>query len=130
MTASVRSQRHSRRPGDDWNPVTKLRAVRARSTLRGAGRVNPPDAISTLKRGRPDLIVLDPQMIGLDGLRLLKQIRTLDATIPVVVVTGKQAAQEAPVVLKTGVFAYVPKPCDFASLDHLIALAPTDASNR
>jgi len=91
---------------------------------------NPAEAISTLKQGRPDLIVLDPQMKGLDGLRLLEQIRVIDATIPVIVVTGKQASHDAAEVLKTGVFAYMPKPCDFAALEHLVALAPADTSHR
>jgi len=44
-------------------------------------------------------------MKGLAGLRLLEQIRVLDATIPVIVVTCKQAAHDATEVLKAGVFA-------------------------
>jgi len=84
---------------------------------------HPAEAIPTLTQGRPDLIVLDPQMKGLDGLRLLKQIRVIDPSIPVIVVTGQQTSREAVEVLKAGVFAYVPKPCDGTALEHLIALA-------
>ena len=49
-----------------------------------------------------DLIVLDPQIKGLDGLQLLKLIRAADQTLRVIVVTGKQETREAAEVLKDG----------------------------
>jgi len=84
---------------------------------------NRHEAVSAMKRGRPDLIVLDPQLKELDGLQLLKQIRVIDPAIPVIIVAGTQKTQEAVEVLKVGVFAYVPKPCDFPRFEHLVALA-------
>ena len=84
---------------------------------------NRREAVSAMNGGRPDLIVLDPQMKELDGLQLLKQIRVIDQAIPVIIVTGTQQTQEAVEVLKVGVFAYVPKPCDFPRFEHLVALA-------
>jgi DNA-binding NtrC family response regulator len=87
------------------------------------------EAVSVMTRGRPDLIVLDPQMKGLDGLQLLKQLRVTDRTIPVIIVTGEQTTHEAVEVLRTGVFAYVPTPCDFPRFEHLVALALSDAVN-
>ena len=62
-------------------------------------------------------------MKELDGLQLLKQIRVIDQAIPVIIVVGTQKTQEAVEVLKAGVFAYVPKPCDFTRFEHLVALA-------
>ena len=90
---------------------------------------NHGEAVSAMKRGRPDLIVLDPQMKGLDGLQLLKQLRVTDRTIPVIIVTGEQTTHEAVEVLKAGVFAYIPTPCDFPRFEHLVALALSDAVN-
>jgi DNA-binding response OmpR family regulator len=84
---------------------------------------NGGEAVSAMKRGRPDLIVLDPQLKELDGLQFLKQIRVIDQAIPVIIVAGRQKTQEAAEVLKVGVFAYVPKPCDFTRFEHLVALA-------
>jgi len=83
---------------------------------------NAAEAAAALKHGRPDLILLDPQMKGLKGLTLLKQVRALDSSIPVIVVTGKQPLGAVVEVLHAGVFAYVPKPCDFQQLEHLVAL--------
>ena len=56
---------------------------------------NRREAVSAIKRGRPDLIVLDPQLKELDGLQLLKQIRVIDPAIPVIIVAGTQKTQEA-----------------------------------
>lgn len=83
---------------------------------------NAAEAAAALKHGRPDLILLDPQMKGLKGLTLLKQVRALDSSIPVIVVTGKQPLGAVVEVLHAGVFAYVPKPCDFQQLEHLVGL--------
>lgn len=90
---------------------------------------NHGEAVSAMTRGRPDLIVIDPQMKGLDGLQLLKQLRVNDRTIPVIIVTGAQTTHDAVGVLKAGVFAYVPTPCDFPRFEHLVALALSDARN-
>jgi DNA-binding NtrC family response regulator len=90
------------------------------------------EAAAALRRGRPDLILIDPQMTGLNGLELLKQMRALDRSIPVIVVAGKQATAAVVEVLNLGVFAYVPKPCDFQQLEHLVALvfgAPSRAAS-
>ncbi len=83
-----------------------------------------PAAAAALRDGRPDLIVLDPQIRGLDGLQLLRQIRTVDRTIPVIVVTDRREARAVEEVLATGVFAYVPKPCEFVSFEHIVGLVP------
>ena len=83
---------------------------------------NGAEAASVLRRGRPDLILLDVQMKGLDGLALLKQVRAVDRTIPVIVVTGRQNGRSISEALAAGIFAYAPKPCDFVQLEHLVGL--------
>ncbi|HBH02739.1 MAG TPA: hypothetical protein DDZ42_12590 [Candidatus Rokubacteria bacterium] len=83
---------------------------------------NGAEAARVLRRGRPDLILLDVQMKGLDGLALLKQVRAVDRTIPVIVVTGRQNGRSLSEALSAGIFAYAPKPCDFIQLEHLVGL--------
>jgi DNA-binding NtrC family response regulator len=66
--------------------------------------------------GRTYVIVLDPQMKGLDSLELLKQ-------------PGEQTTHETVEVLKAGVFAYLPTPCDLPRFEHIVALALSNAVN-
>ncbi|MEK7387287.1 MAG: response regulator [candidate division NC10 bacterium] len=90
---------------------------------------NGAEAAQALRGGRPDLILIDPQMKGVDGLALLKQVRALDRSIPVIVVTNRQAKTVAAEVLQLGAFAYVPKPCDYLQLEHLVGLVFSGAFN-
>src|SRR2546422_6800893 len=75
------------------------------------------DATMVLLRGRYDLVVLDMHMPRMGGLELLKQIRGLGVTVPIIMITGNQDVRAAAQALSGGVFAYVPKPFDFKQLD-------------
>jgi len=81
-----------------------------------------PEIAAALWQGPPDLLLLDPQLTNVSGLELLQQVRRFDASLPVIVVTGKQSGRVADEVLKAGVFAYVPKPCGYEQLEHLVGL--------
>jgi len=82
------------------------------------------DGYRAFLRQRPDLVLLDMNMPGMDGLQLLKQIRALDGSVPVMMVTANQSTRSAAEAHTTGIFAYVPKPFDFRHLDLLVGLVP------
>ncbi|MDP3791744.1 MAG: response regulator [Candidatus Omnitrophota bacterium] len=46
------------------------------------------DALNTVKTDKPDAVLLDIMMPGTDGIAVLKQIRALDAKLPVFMVTA------------------------------------------
>lgn len=50
---------------------------------------NGSQAFGAMLRRRPDLIVLDLNLPGLPGGDVLRAFRELDATIPIVVITGQ-----------------------------------------
>jgi two-component system, NtrC family, response regulator HydG len=83
---------------------------------------NGPEIAAALRQGPPDLLLLDPQLTSVSGITLLQQVRRFDASLPVIVVTGPQPGRAADEVLKAGVFAYVPNPCGYEQLEHLVAL--------
>jgi DNA-binding response OmpR family regulator len=61
---------------------------------------------------RPDLILLDLMMPGLDGLEVCRRLRANDATsgIPIVMVTARAEESDAVVGLSVGADDYVKKP--------------------
>jgi len=80
-------------------------------------------ALKLIRARRPDLILLDIQMPGLNGLEVMKRIQSVDPKPVVIVVTADADTDVAAQAMTQGAFSYVPKPFDFQYLDHLVAVA-------
>jgi len=80
-------------------------------------------ALKLIRSRRPDLILLDIKMPGLNGLEVMKRIQTVDPKPVVIVVTADADTDVAAQAMTQGAFSYVPKPFDFQYLDHLVAVA-------
>lgn len=67
-------------------------------------------AVEKIGEKRPDAVVTDLQMPGMNGLELLEEIRKLDETIPVVFMTAYGTVETAVDAMRKGAFDYVTKP--------------------
>lgn len=83
---------------------------------------NGADGLQAVRRRRPDLVILDVDMPGMNGVEVLKRIRALDPTVPVIMLTGTDDVAVAAQILKEGASSYAPKPLNFKYLDHLVAM--------
>ena len=81
------------------------------------------DSLEAVRRSRPDLVLLDIALPDLNGLDVLKLIRTIDARVPVIMITGTRDAKAAAEAIALGAFAYIPKPLEVAYIDNLVAAA-------
>ena len=83
--------------------------------------VNGTEALASVLRQRPDLVLLDINMPRMNGVEVLKDIKKIDESITVIMVTANEQVALAADALKSGAFGYVPKPFDFRYLDHMVA---------
>ena len=76
-----------------------------------------------LKRGKPDLILMDIQLPGLDGLALTKRLKQEPATrdILVVALTAHAMKGDRDRILEAGCCGYLPKPIDIKELTSQVA---------
>ena len=74
-------------------------------------------AIDLIKSQTPDVVVLDLMMPGIGGLGILKQIKSMEINIPVILLTGYGSNEMTIEGINLGAFDYVLKPCN---LDDLI----------
>ena len=68
-----------------------------------------PSALATVRQRRPDLVVLDLGLPGLDGLDLTRELRR-DSTIPIVMLTARDDELDKLLGLELGADDYMTKP--------------------
>jgi CheY-like chemotaxis protein len=109
----------------DDNPINlKL----ARVVLRDAGFevravMNATEALADIAVAPPDLILMDIQLPGMDGLTLTRRLKANDATsrIRVVAMTAYAMKGDAGKALAAGCDGYLTKPIDTRTLPSTVA---------
>jgi EAL domain-containing protein (putative c-di-GMP-specific phosphodiesterase class I)/AmiR/NasT family two-component response regulator len=98
----------------DDDPI--LLRVHARALARGQFQVetapNGDAAVKILERAPFDVILSDIDMPGMNGIRLLERVRTLDLDVPVILVTGAPSVETAIQAIERGALRYLVKPVE------------------
>ncbi|MES2760620.1 MAG: response regulator transcription factor [Bacteroidota bacterium] len=74
------------------------------------------DAMSSINKFKPDLILLDIMLPVLDGIEIYKQLKNLKINTPVIFLTAKNNVQDKIEGLKLGADDYITKPFDLEEL--------------
>ncbi len=69
---------------------------------------------------KPDLILLDIMLPGMDGMEVLKRIKQVDENLPVLMLSAQGKIEVALESLKFGAYDYFPKPIDLQKLEPAI----------
>jgi signal transduction histidine kinase len=79
---------------------------------------NGEDGLELIRRERPDLLLLDIMMPGLNGHEVCRQLRMQDetSTMPIILVTAKTGTHDEVVGLDSGANDYVNKPINIDTL--------------
>lgn len=73
-------------------------------------------AIKLFKESLPDAVLLDMKMPYLDGLSTLREIKKIDGTVPVIILTAHGDIPTAVEAMKCGAYDFTVKPPDFNML--------------
>jgi chemotaxis protein histidine kinase CheA len=92
-----------------------LRGTLVKTGFRVREATDGREALAMCATAMPDLITLDMEMPGMDGLEALSALRLLPnggATVPVFMITSRQQARHRAAALAAGVTRYFTKPYD------------------
>ena len=82
-----------------------------------------PEAIELIKKSAPDIVFLDIYMPEMDGMEVLRRIRSFNQTLPVVMVTGYPKEEKMTEAIKLGISGFFPKSGSFEELGRIIKAA-------
>ncbi|MAZ65775.1 MAG: nitrogen regulation protein NR(I) [Kangiellaceae bacterium] len=79
--------------------------------------------LSSLEKEKPNAIVSDVRMPGMDGMTLLNKIHEMDSLLPVIIMTAHSDLESAVAAYQGGAFEYLPKPFDVDEAVELVQRA-------
>ena len=98
------------------------------------------EALAEIRRKAPDLVISDIRMPGMDGVQLLKEIKGIEPSLPVVLITAFASLDSAVEAMKEGAWDYVTKPFQLDELREIVeraissttaeAARPVDKENK
>ncbi len=115
---------------DDDADLLKLLALRLKASGYDVATASSgQQALSMIAGERPDLVITDLRMDGLDGMGLFAAINERHMGLPVIMLTAHGTIPDAVAATKEGLFGYLTKPYDandlIAQIDRALALHGT-----
>ncbi len=77
---------------------------------KAVGITSPREALETIRRDNPDILISDLRMEEMDGITLLKETRALSPATDVVLMTAYASVETALETMKQGAYDYIVKP--------------------
>ncbi len=77
-------------------------------------------ALSLAEEDRPDVIVMDVRLPGMDGLTAMQGLRDRVGPVPVIVITAYGDLQTAVEAVRNGAFDYIVKPFDLNQMEQVL----------
>ncbi len=74
------------------------------------GAASGQEGLAIIKRDAPGMVVLDIKMPGMNGLETLAEIRKIDESVPVAMISGHGTVTDAMQATRLGAFDFIEKP--------------------
>lgn len=77
-------------------------------------------ALTMIRDEEPEVMILDLRMPGIDGMEVLRQVKTTNPDIEVIVLTGHGTEKDRELCMELGAFAFLHKPVDIGVLSRTL----------
>jgi DNA-binding NtrC family response regulator len=94
---------------DEPDMVDNVVRILRREGYRCLSATDGKKALEVLDAHRPDLLLTDLKMPGMDGMDLLRAAHETDPALPVIIITAFSSIESAVAAIKEGAFDYLPK---------------------
>ncbi|SPP66050.1 sigma-54-dependent transcriptional regulator [Nitrospira lenta] len=95
---------------DEPEAIENCRRILSRHRYQCVGEADSNRALAVIERERPQVLLTDLRMPGLDGIGLLQAAKRIDPAITVVLLTAYASIQTAVASMRHGAFDYLAKP--------------------
>ncbi len=101
---------------DNFKIYKSLELNLKKEGFQSTAALNSVEALEAIKNDIPDIILLDLALREESGLDLLRDIKKLDSSVPVIMITGYGTLESAVKAIKLGAFDFLEKPLQFEKL--------------
>lgn len=77
-------------------------------------------ALDLIEQDKPEVMVLDLKMPGVDGIEVLEKVKKTNPEVQVIILTGHGSEEDRKKCMNLGAFAYLRKPVDIKKLSQVI----------
>src|SRR6185295_9562398 len=95
---------------DDFDISQLLKKFLSRHNLEVVTANNGKKGIEIFKQENPNLVLCDFRLGDVDGIHVLKEIKSINHTVPVIIITGYSDVRVAVQAMRSGAYDYVTKP--------------------
>ena len=95
---------------DDAAIRDSLRMILEYEEYQFVGAASGQEGLEAIQRERPDIVLLDIKMPGMDGMEVLRRVRALDEGLPVVMISGHGTTATAVEAIRSGAIDFLDKP--------------------
>jgi len=81
------------------------------------------EALDIIRKDKPDLVLLDIKMPGIDGIETLKRIKEIDSSIVVIMLSAFATLENNIAAARLGAYTSIAKPFDLEEMKSIIKVA-------
>jgi DNA-binding NtrC family response regulator len=115
---------------DDPQNLKLVQFILANEGLEIHTASDPQAGMELVRRIRPEIVLLDLVMPGVEGMEMLERIVEFDPAIDVILITGHYSTESAVEAIQKGASDYFPKPLSAEKLQQRIRQLVEDAQRR